>query len=248
MEDNIFLLSDASYSHLTKIAGLGVVDTFSQKKYQLSVNNLDDVLKAEFYALSLSVKIAIKNGYSNVVFVYDCKELNIDTLEEYAKKRITNVQFLWLKRNYLKDADLLARNARKLVERFKIKKASKKELNEMKENALMKEKKDFFISFSTKKKISAIMNIANNREKSILNGFLSSSSISSYSNSPLGSKKATLMKFTYSILEGEDKINFFYYLAYINPNIEKKSFKKGLSVKSIDNYINRIFSKLTKQK
>lgn len=80
----------------------------------------------------------------------------------------------------------------------------------------------------------------------MLNGFLSSSSISTFSDSLLGSKKGTLMKFTYAILEGEDKVNFFYYLAYINPNIERKSFKKGLFLKSIDNYINSIFSKLKK--
>lgn len=246
MEDNIFILSDASFSDKTKLAGLGVIDTFTQKKYQLSVNKLNSVLEAEFYALALSIKIAIRNNYSNVIFVYDCKYLNITALVEYANKKIKNAQFLWLKRYYLSDVDSLAKNARKLIEKLNIKKATNSELVKIKKDYMIKNKQDFFKSFSTKKKILAVMNICNTREKEILNGFLSSSSISFFKNKPLGSNKGRLLKFVYLMLKGEDKISFLHYLTYVNPNLNKKSFVKSLNLMSINNYIDRVFVSLKK--
>lgn len=152
MEDNIFILSDASYSDKSKVAGLGVVDTFTQKTYKLTQNFVKSAYEAEFNALALSIKIAIKKGYSNVVFVYDCKSLETDALKEYALKKIQTVQFLWLKRNYLKQSDNLAKNARKLVEKFYIKKATQEQLIEIKKNASTKNKIDKFISYKLKQK------------------------------------------------------------------------------------------------
>lgn len=248
MEDNVFLLSDASYSSESKIAGLGVVDTFSQKNYKLSINNMLSAYESEFHALALSIKIAIRNGYSNVVFVYDCKYLEIQSLKTYAKQHIKNVQFLWLKRNYLKKSDYLAKSARKLVENLNIKKANKKELIELKNTTLIENLHKRFKKHSTKIKIESIMYIANKREKEILNGFLSSKSINLNVKIKLGTRKATLMKFVYMMLDGDDKVTFLAYLMYVNPNLNKKSFRKKISLQTINNYLMQVINKLHKIK
>lgn len=244
MEDNIFILSDASYSSQNKLAGLGVVDTFSQKRYKMCIKNISSALEAEFYALALSVKIAIKNKYTNVVFVYDCKSLEIDSLQEYVEGKIKNVQFLWLKRKYLKESDSLAKKARKLIENLNISKATKKDIENIETKALLEKNKNFFSSFSTKIKLKAAMHIANEREKEILTGFLSSSSINLNVKTKLGTKKGTFIKFVYSILTKEDQIDFLNYLTYVNPDLNKKSFRKQLDKQTINNYLNRIYNQI----
>lgn len=248
MEDNIFLLSDASYSDKSKVAGLGVVDTFTQQTYKLKVQNIKNAYDAEFNALALSIKVAISRGYSNVVFVYDCKSLEIDSLKEYAQQKIQTVQFLWLKRNYLKQSDSLAKSARKLVEKFNIKKASKEQLIQISKKASIKNRINKFISYKTKIKIEAIKRIANKREQEILNGFLTSSSINLNTDIKLGSKKATFMKFVYYVLAKEDKTSFLNYLTYVHPNLSKKAFRKAIKIETVDNYLMRILKELEKDK
>lgn len=248
MEDNIFILSDASYSSKTKIAGLGVIDTFREKKYKLSVININSIQQAEFFALALSIKIAICNKYSNVVFVYDCKELKIDSLVEYANKKIKNVQFLWLKRNYLNEVDSLAKSARKLIEKLNIKKALAEDLKKIENKYILEERKRIFMSFPTKQKIMAVVYIANEREYEILNGFLSFSLIDTSLEKGLGSKKGTFLKFVYTILVGDDKVSFLNYILYVKPSLNKKIFKRGLVLNQVNNYLNEIFRKLKRSK
>ena len=58
MNDNIFLVSDASYSHQTKIAGLGIVDLFTGKTYSTSQVNIRSNTDDENIALVYSIKKA----------------------------------------------------------------------------------------------------------------------------------------------------------------------------------------------
>ena len=58
MHDNIFMISDASYSEATKCAGLGVIDLHSNKKYSQSLREIKDSYSAEYNAVLLSVSIA----------------------------------------------------------------------------------------------------------------------------------------------------------------------------------------------
>jgi len=119
------MISDASYSSKTKCAGLGVIDLYTGRKYSHSVCNIKNSHAAEYRALLLSVRIAIKNGYDNVVFVYDNKGLNLDTLKLWLVGKIHSYQFLWLKRSFVNDADKLARKARRLYEKLHISEAAK---------------------------------------------------------------------------------------------------------------------------
>jgi len=55
------------------------------------------------------------------VFVYDNKSLNLDTLKLWLVGKIDSYQFLWFKRNFVYDADKLAKKARVLHEKLIVK-------------------------------------------------------------------------------------------------------------------------------
>ncbi|PHR54202.1 MAG: hypothetical protein COA44_13815 [Arcobacter sp.] len=118
VENNVFLVSDASYSHKTRVAGLGVIDLKTGKEYSISKLNIKNSHDAEYMALLYSVKIALENKYKNVVFVYDNQSLCLKKLKIYLKKRTHFSQFLWLKREYVHKADTLAQKARNLREKL----------------------------------------------------------------------------------------------------------------------------------
>jgi len=65
MSINKFLISDASYSYNHKCAGLGVLDLYSGKKYRDSLVDIQSSETAEYRALLLSVRIALKNNYED---------------------------------------------------------------------------------------------------------------------------------------------------------------------------------------
>ena len=161
MNDNIFMISDASYSSHTKCAGLGVIDLHTGKKYSHSVCNIKNSHAAEYRALLLSVRIAIDNSYDNVVFVYDNKGLNLDTLKLWLVDKIHVYQFLWLKRVFVDDADKLARKARSLQEKLIVKETLRKTIDD---SDLVR----VFKTYSQHKIIRAFMSIANNDEYEIL--------------------------------------------------------------------------------
>ncbi len=164
MTDNIFIISDASYSSRTKCAGLGVIDLHTGKKYSHSISNIQSSHVAEYRALLFSVRIAIENGYDNVVFVYDNRALNLDTLKLWLVDKIDSYQFLWLKRVFVDDADKLARKARSLHEKLNIKDPVQKRLDDT-------ELLQVFTSYSQSKIIRAFMSIASDTEYEILKSY-----------------------------------------------------------------------------
>lgn len=161
MDSNRFLISDASYSYKTKCAGLGVVDLSSGKKYSSSISNIATSSIAEYRALLLSVQIALKKKYENVVFVYDNKELDLDPLKLWLIGKIETYQFLWLKREYVQEADKLANKARLLQEKLFIKPASNTYISDTKLVAA-------FRKYSRQKILRAFMSIATKNEYLIL--------------------------------------------------------------------------------
>ena len=111
MRDNIFFLSDASYCDNAKTATIAVFNCFSKERFIKKLFDIKNSTIAEFLALSYAVKIADNMGYKNVVFVYDCSTLDVESLKIYITKnfRFKTFQFLWLCRNYLKEPDKIAR-------------------------------------------------------------------------------------------------------------------------------------------
>jgi len=164
MTDNKFMISDASYSEVSRCAGLGVIDLHTNKKYSESVCNIDSTYTAEYRALLLSVQIAIKNKYDNVVFVYDNKALKLETLKLWLVDKIQSYQFLWLKRSYVREADKIAKKARLLHEKLMIKNSCSSRIDG---NALI----TAFKSYSQHKIIRAFMAISNKEQFEVLKGY-----------------------------------------------------------------------------
>ena len=121
--DNIFLLSDASYNQSTKIVSIAVKDTYTGEIYTKILKDIKSSMQGEFLALCFAIKLAHKFKYKNPVFIYDCRTLDINSLEIYIKRHFNFniVQFLWLKRNYLKEPDRLARFSTQLGQAINIK-------------------------------------------------------------------------------------------------------------------------------
>ncbi len=165
MTDNIFMISDASFSHKNNCAGIGVIDLSTGKKYSQVVHDIQTSNMAEYRALLLSVRIAIKNQYNNVVFVYDNQYLQLDTLKEWLRGKIQTYQFLWLKRVYVASADKLANKARRLYEKL----ISEEIFNgQMSDHALFKS----FKGYSQAQVIRAFLTIADLNEGIILKNHL----------------------------------------------------------------------------
>jgi hypothetical protein len=164
MNANIFMISDASYSQTSQCAGLGVIDLCTNKRYAYTMPDIGNSHIAEYHALLYSVRIAIKNRYSNVVFVYDNKMLQLDSLKKWIEDKIHCAQFLWLKREYVNDADKLARKARSLQEKLIPNKLLKRQL-------LQSDLVQQFKHYSQHKIIRAFFTIANDDEYAILKSY-----------------------------------------------------------------------------
>ena len=63
MNGNVFMISDASYCSLTKIASLSVFCSHTGKTYNKILKNIQDSSFAETAALLFSIKMAIKLNY-----------------------------------------------------------------------------------------------------------------------------------------------------------------------------------------
>lgn len=112
MENNVIYLSDASFDPHTKEAGIGVKNLYTNQNYALCLQ-ARNVLEAEEFALIEAIEHALEHHHRNCVFVYD--NIGIDTkgLGAFFGSLFDRIQFLWMKRDYLKQVDRLARNIRR---------------------------------------------------------------------------------------------------------------------------------------
>lgn len=248
MKDNVFMISDASFSSKTKVAGIGVVDLYTQEKYSMSVENMLDPYSSELRALIYSIEIAIKNGYKHVVFVYDNKSLKLDGLIEYVKDKFISSQFLWLKRNYVSKADKLASKSRKIQESL-LKNSNVKVL---KPKAKIKPKKitmpdllKHFKKKDNKSKLLLCMLGSSDEQKKILEHFIKGTK---KKNIPkelfLTSKKYSFYKFIYYVLSKDDKNRFLNFIKNISVGkLDTQSF----STSKKENFYVSIFGNIVKR-
>jgi len=239
MTDNIFMISDASYSNITNCAGLGVIDLNTNKKYSHSISDVKSSYVAEYKALCLSVNIAIQNNYNNVVFVYDNQSLKLDTLKLWLVDKILSYQFLWLKRAYLDNADKLAKKARTLYENLIINKISSPVVTNT--NILQ-----VFKRYSKRKILLACIKIANKNERIILSTYIKNEK---YPPILIHKDSIDFYSDIYHLLSRTDSKSQKSYLKFIDKNyaqtIDMNTF---LTVKSDEYYINlinKIIAKLT---
>jgi hypothetical protein len=208
LEDNIFLVSDASYSYDTKVAGLGVVDLNTGKEYLRSQIVTLGSHRAEYIALVYSVFIAIEQKYSNVVFVYDNKNLDLTSLEDYVSEKIEVSQFLWLKREYVHKADRLASKARKLRE--KLQSSSSGKIKFVNKSELVG--KELLYAFKERNMDSALKTaclIAKPKEKKLVQMYLDKNIKSNFFTKSLDYK---FINFVYYLLPRTKQIEFYKYL------------------------------------
>ncbi|QOP46811.1 reverse transcriptase-like protein [Sulfurimonas paralvinellae] len=206
MNDNVFMISDASYCDQTQCAGLGVIDLFTGQRYSCSVSNIENSYLAEYYALLFSVQIAIKNKYNNVVFVYDNKVLKLDSLKIWLQDKIHSYQFLWLKRGFTEDADALAKKARFLEEKIIHKKYLRRSIT--KDKLLQR-----FTNYSQHKIIRAFFTIANENEYRILKAYRDNQK---YASVLVDSHSLDFYSDIYNILRGKKSKERFYKFIYNN--------------------------------
>jgi hypothetical protein len=111
METNVIYLSDASFDHQTKEAGLGIKNLSTGLCHSLYLH-ASTPHEAEEFALLEAINHAIANHHRNCIFVYD--NINIDTqsIEMFYSKMFEKIQFLWCKRDYLAEVDRLAASVR----------------------------------------------------------------------------------------------------------------------------------------
>lgn len=217
MTDNIFMISDASYSKTTKCAGLGVIDLYSNKKYSQSLQEVENSYSTEYRAVLFSVSIALKNNYKNVVFAYDNKSLDLESLKIWLKGKIDVFQFLWLRRSYVKDADKIARKARKVQEQLHINKpqqiptVKKTKKKRMAFNKLKNDQKVIeAIRYYNPKKIAKFcLTIASDEEKKLVNNYLNGKKSTEYT--PTKSGVDTLMFLCY-LFPKKMRRDFFLYV------------------------------------
>jgi len=227
MTDNIFMISDASYSSRTKYAGLGVIDLYSQKRYSQALQEVKDSYHAEYRALLLSVSIALKNNYNNVVFVYDNKNLNLESLKVWLHGKIDSFQFLWLKRSYVKNADKIARTARELQEQLCIDKpkqlssvnAKKKKTPNLNDQQLI----EAIRCYKPEKIVKFCLTIASNEEKKLVNHYFNKKKSTKYTPTKNGVDALMLLCF---LFPKELRKNFF---LYVKNRIEDKKYQSKIT-------------------
>lgn len=159
-----FIISDASHSPSSNVAGIGIVDLLAHQSQKTSLENIDNSLDAEKYALSFAIDYAKNKKYKHVVFVYDALGINLEPFKECTKNDFETAQFLWLSRKCTYGADRIAKFARNFKEE-KIKNGYKRKyLLELSDEQLLLK----FRSYEDIAIIKAFIKISNEKQKSML--------------------------------------------------------------------------------
>lgn len=211
-KDIVFLQSDASYSEKNKFANISVYDTYQNKFYSNDIFKIKNSTQAEFYALIFSIKIANKNKYKNVIFVYDCKSLDINSLMEFCKNKCNflNFQFLWLPRIFLLQSDELSRANLKLLVR-------KYDFNLTDEELIITYKKS-----DSRKILLSVFNYLDDtfiNEKKVIEIYLENKYFLSKLQK-IRIQNQDIFRFIYHMIDADEKQKFYSFFSTLMPTIE----------------------------
>jgi hypothetical protein len=216
-KDIVFLQSDASYSNKNKFANLTVFDTHENKFYNSSIFEIKDSTTSEYQALVFSIKIAKKNKYKHVIFVYDCYGLDLNSLMEFCKTKCNfySFQFIWLPRTFLLQTDEIARtNLRKLIKKYDF-------------NLTDEELIKIYKTFDARKILLSILNYLDAtfiNEKKAIQIYLDNN----YELTKLKKfqiKNQDIFRFIYHMLDIDEKLKFYAFYTTIMPTIkDSKTF------------------------
>jgi hypothetical protein len=225
MQNTVFMLSDASYSYRSKVAGLAVYDSFSKETHQFVLKQVINVAKAEASALVMSIKIALEKNYDNVVFFYDHLNLNLTSIEQYFQNNFQSMQFVWVKRDLISIADKVAKQTRLNYEKNEASNCLlvPKSMIYKVENLSDKELYGYMQKYSLKQLCELFSLIANPREKEILEGYIynTKAKIKKKKKRTFGSKKFVFFKAIFVLLSKQEKKDFFQYLKQYNSSLDQ---------------------------
>lgn len=226
-----FIISDASHSPNSNVAGIGLIDLSTHQKQRTSLENISNALDAEKKALSFAIEYAKNKKYQHVVFVYDALGINLEPFKECTKNDFKTAQFLWLSRKCTYGADRIAKFARNFKE-DKIKQGGyqRKYLQELSDDQLLSK----FRSYEDMAIIKAFIKISDEKQKSILRYYLEN--FDKYLKSymfEVNRQELFFFQYIYYFLTSEHKKMFASFV--IDQCVEvAKDFK---SMKPIDEYI-----------
>ena len=216
MTPNKFLISDASFDMRTDSAGIGVIDLHTKRKYMQKLENCPDSQYAEYRALILSAQIALQNKYDNVVFVYDNMTLNVKMLDKHLIDRIKHYQFLWLKREYLHEADKLARKAHELQQTIYVEQ--------------IYDLVQAYKSYGDNSKLKTMMLIATSEQRKVLKAFIDKERHAGFQ---LDEKNIHFFRTAYGLIQNNklkkkflNFLNRHFYINIFDREIFKKQSKK----------------------
>lgn len=236
-KDVVFLQSDASYSHKNKFANLTVFDTYTNRFYNSSMFEMKNSTVAEYYALILSIKVAKKNKYNNVIFVYDCNSIDINSLTEFCKIKCNfkSFQFLWLPRKFLLQTDAIARNnLRQLIKKYDF-------------NLTDEELIKIYKTFDTRKILFSVLNYLDDtfiNEKKAIQIYLDNT----YQLSKLKKlqiKNQDIFRFIYHMFDSDEKEKFYAFYIKLMPSIiGSRTFLQQPKKSFLGEILKEILSKL----
>ncbi len=242
-----FILSDASYSHKSQVAALGVVVLNSGEQYTKTLQEVSNSSLAELQALKYAIEIALKREDKTVVFIYDNISLDTKYLKTIYKDSFKHMQFLWLERKFLQKSDNIAKKARIFQENFlqkcnpsiKIKPIK----TELTDNQIIQKFKDQSID----RAFMFYMLIANEIEKKILKAYLKNQKDSIY-NIEINQKSEKFFNFIYYMIEDKEIKNEFF--DFIKDNLSYDTIKNFKLFRKRDEYmmyLQKIIQKLKKR-
>jgi hypothetical protein len=211
-KDIVFLQSDASYSEKNKFANISVYDTYQNKFYSNDIFKIKNSTQAEFYALIFSIKVANKNKYKNVIFVYDCNSLDIESLTQFCKTKcgFYSFQFLWLPRTFLLQTDELARtNLKQLIKKY--------DFNLTDEELIITYKKS-----DSRKILLSVFNYLDDtfvNEKKAIEIYLENK-YSLLKLQKIRIQNQDIFRFIYHMIDADEKQKFYAFFSTIMPTIE----------------------------
>jgi ribonuclease HI len=237
MQNTVFILVDASYNNQTKVAGIGLWNTFTKSAWSESLSNINSPHKAECYAIVLGLKFAFEKNLNNVVLFYDCMSIDTKPILKYFKKHFEYLQLVWVSRKCVSIADKIAFQKRKQAEKQL---SSKSKV--LKNKTLIEHMK----KYSIVQIFELVSLVANPREKEIIDGYLKRHHKPKIKkkkkNIGLGSKKAIYFKAIVLLLPSKEQVQFCRYLSCYKENINHKNIIKANHVRHAISILERAFN------
>lgn len=111
MDNNVIYLSDASYDAKTNETGIAIKNLYSGVS-QSFFTYASSINEAEEFALIEAINHAVKHHHRNCIFIYDNLTIDTKRIGAFFREMFDHIQFLWMKRDYLSQVDVLAGNVR----------------------------------------------------------------------------------------------------------------------------------------